>query len=342
MTQPKMSYLYRTLFTHTTVQMMYTKTTPVKISIDPKPCLMKTILTLAVLLSGFCLHAADTIPGPNPLQFTASDYPEIQQKAKAEGKLFFLHFTVAHVEQCKWMDKHTFPDEKLSAYIKDNYLAVEVDIEKPEGAKLQHQFDINQLPTTLIFGTKGELIGGLTGKQTAREMLAVLRSYNTPEHRLLPEKAKGGTVHPVAYRVVDRKISRPRLVPDIPVVSHSANTKVQLVRAQNTSPAVTNPAHRAQYPSIYNRPETVREPKRPEAFYTLQIGVFSGYQNAYREKTNLERYGTQSHLFPVKNANGHTHYRLCAGTFKTKPEAERYQATVTSRYPDSFVKKIEK
>lgn len=323
--------MHLNLFTQTTVQMMCTKTTPVKISIYRKPYLMKTLLTLAVLLPSLCLCAADSITEPNPLQFTASDYQEIQQKAKAEGKLFFLHFTAAHVEQCQWMEKYTFSNEKLATYIADNYLAVAVDIEQPEGARLQHQFEINQLPTTLIFSTKGELVGGLTGKQTANEMLATLRNYDTPEHRIMPAKARGGTARPVAYKAVDRKIYRPRLIPD--VVSSSAPEYARQQSGQVQS--------REQYPSIYTRPEP-HKMDRPESSFALQVGVFSNYQNAYREKSNLERYGAQGHVFPVKGSNNRTVYRLCAVNFKTRTEAEQYQKTVAPRYPDSFVKEIEK
>lgn len=310
---------------------MCTKTTPVKISIYRKPYLMKTLLTLAVLLPGLCLSAADSVakPEPSPLQFTASDYQEIPQRAKAEGKLFFLHFTAAHVEQCQWMDKYTFSNEKLAAYIAENYLAVAVDIEQPEGARLQHQFEINQLPTTLIFNTEGAFIGGLTGKQTANEMLATLRSYDTPEHRIMPAKARGGNVRPVAYKAVDRKISRPRLIPDVVSGSAPDYARQQSGQAQSTE----------QYPSIYNRPKP-HATDRPESSFALQVGVFSNYQNAYREKGNLERYGAPGHVFPVKGADGHIVYRLCAIDFKTRAEAEQYQKTVSARYPDSFVKEM--
>jgi len=300
---------------------------------------MKTLLTLAVLLPSFCLSAADSIAEPNPLQFTASDYQEIQQKAKAEGKLFFLHFTAAHVEQCQWMNQYTFSNEQLAAYIEGNYLAAEVDIEQPEGARLQHQFEINQLPTTLIFSTKGELIGGLTGKQTANEMLATLRNYDTPEHRIMPAKAKGGHARPASYKAVDRKISRPRLIPDvvsgsIPDYAHQQSNPAQ-PPAQAVRP-VSEP-----YPSIYKHPQTAYKVEKPKSSFALQVGVFSSHQNAYREKGNLERYGAQGHVFLVKGSNGRTVYRLCAINFKTRAEAEQYQKTVAARYPDSFIKKME-
>jgi cell division septation protein DedD len=320
---------------------MCTKTTPVKISFYRKPYLMKTLLTLAVLLPSLCLCAADTIAEPNPLQFTASDYQVIQQKAKAEGKLFFLHFTAAHVEQCQWMNQYTFSNEQLAAYIEGNYLAAEVDIELPEGARLQHQFEINQLPTTLIFNTKGELIRGLTGKQTANEMLATLRNYDTPEHRIMPAKARGGNVRPAAYRDVDRKISRPRLIPDVvsgsaPNYSHQQSGQIQ------PSAQAVRPAHSEPYPSIYKRPQAAYKVTPPKSSFALQVGVFSNYQNAYREKGNLERFGATGHVFPVKGSNGRTVYRLCAVDFNTRAEAEQYQKTVAARYPDSFVKEIEK
>ncbi|MEQ8704359.1 MAG: SPOR domain-containing protein [Phaeodactylibacter sp.] len=319
---------------------MCTKTPPVEVIRHRKPFnTIQSLLLLTALLPSVCLFAATTTSEPHPFQFTESDYQEVQRIAKAEGKLFFLHFTADHVEQCVWMEKHTFSNQRLSAYINSNYLAAEVDIEKPEGAKLQHQFEINQLPTTLIFSTEGELIGGLTGKQTADEMIASLRNYDTPEYRIMPAKTKGGIARPVAYRAVKHKVSRPRLVPDVSPVAHQGYYPQQVERPK---PAAAVTAHREQYPSIYNRPQKVQHSSLPQAFYSVQVGVFSSHQNAFKEKANLARYGTEGHLLPFKGSDGHTKYRLCAGTFNSKAEAEIYQKQVTPRYPDSFVKRVQK
>lgn len=316
-----------------------TKTTPVEVIRHQKPFnLMKHLRPLAMLLLAVFLCAAGMPPDPSPLQFTESDYQEVQQKAKTEGKLYLLHFAAEHVESCTWMDEHTFTDQQLSAYLSRSYLSAKINIEKPEGAKLQHQFRINLLPTTLIFSTKGELVGELKGKQTADEMIAALRGYDTPEHRTPPAKVKGGVARPVAYRTVKRKVFRPRLVPDV-LVTHRPGGYHQPAQPAT---ATASPRHQEQYPSIYTRPEHVQKPSQPTAFYSIQVGVFSNYQNAYRAKSNLERYGNEGHLLPSKGSNGRAMYRLCAGTFSNKTEAVHYQRKIAPRYPDSFVKRVQK
>ncbi|MBV6652255.1 MAG: SPOR domain-containing protein [Mameliella sp.] len=301
---------------------------------------MKTLLTLAVLLPSFCLIAADSFTEPNPLPFTASDFMEVQEKAKVEGKLYFLHFTAAHVDQCKWMEANTFSNEKLTSYIERTYLGAEVDIETPDGARLQHQFDVNQLPTTLFFSTKGELLGGLTGQQTADNMLFALRRYDTPEHRIMPSKAKGGVARPVAYKAVDRKISRPRLIPDVSDILKQ-NPYKPLEQTKKPQAVATEKPYKNQYTSIYNRPQSTQASNRPQAYYSVQLGVFSNHQNAYKEKAKLERYGTSGHLIHVKTKNG-VKYRLCTGAFISKADAGLHQKKMVARYPDSFVKWVQK
>jgi thioredoxin-related protein len=298
---------------------------------------MKTLLTVAVLLPAISLYATDSLIGPSPLQFSESDYQEIQQKAKAEGKLFFLHFTADHVDNCEWMNEHTFTNKQLTNYLSRSYLAAEVDIEKPEGARLQYQFEINLLPTTLVFSSKAELIGAIEGKQTAKEMIAALRVYDTPEYRIMPAKVKGGIVRPAAYRAVRHKVSRPRLIPDASALANQNHYQPQMEAVQSVTPTTDQ----EQYPSIYKRPQKVQRPSRPTAFYAVQVGVFSNHQNAFREKVNLERYGTTGHLLPIKSADGRTKYRLCAGTFNEKSDAQLHQNKLSSRYPDSFIKWIQ-
>lgn len=303
----------------------------------------------ALLLATFFISAAAqaTLPEYPPVGFTDSSFEEAQQQAEREGKLFFLQFTAEKVATCDWMERHTFADASLADYIADAYLAVRVDVMKPEGAKLQHKYSVNQLPTTLIFSSRGALLDRLEGKQKANDLLAALKAYDTPEHRVEPEYTKGGRAIAVAQRQAYRaqrpvygKVSRPRLVPDVdPVPSGKANPPYG---SSANKPRYNSGQWEQQYTSIYTAPAAAEEPA-PHAFFSVQVGAFSKFQNAEAAKRYLERrHRLNGHIIYMQSDNGRKRFRLCAGEFGTREEADQRQKLLATDYPDSFVKWVEK
>lgn len=303
----------------------------------------------ALLLATFLVSAAAqaTLPVYPPVGFTDSSFQEAQQQAEREGKLFFLQFTAEKVATCNWMERHTFADASLAGYIADAYLAVRIDVMKPEGAKLQHKYSVNQLPTTLIFSSGGELLDRLEGKQRANDLLAALKAYDTPEYRAEPEYTKGGQAIAVAqrqgaaaHRAHYGKVSRPRLVPDVdPLPSGKANTSYGV---SANKPRYNSGGWEQQYTSIYTAPAAAEEPA-PHAFFSVQVGVFSKFQNAEAAKRYLERrHRLNGHIIYLQPDDGRKRFRLCAGEFSTREEADQRQQLLASDYPDSFVKWIKK
>ncbi len=330
--------------TQTVVKMICTKTTPVKTYYRKRYYLMKPVLLLATLFISGAAQAA--VPEDPPVGFTDSSFQEVQQQAEREGKLFFLQFTADKVATCSWMERHTFADASLTDYIADAYLAVRIDVMKPEGAKLQHKYNVNQLPTTLIFSSKGTLLGRLEGKQKADVFLTALKEYDSPENRAQPERTKGGRAIAVAqhhgstgHRTLYGKVSRPRLVPDVnPVPPGEAS---QAYATPTDKPRYDAGRWEQQYTSIYTAPETVEE-SAPSAFYSVQVGVFSKYQNAEAAKRYLERrHRLNGHIIYLRPDDGSKKFRLCAGEFNSREAAAQRQQLLRTDYPDSFVKWVD-
>ena len=53
------------------------------------------------------------------------------------------------------MDNSTFVDSELAAYMNDNVIAKRIDIQDFDGFRWSQQYDVDALPTMLIFNRDG-------------------------------------------------------------------------------------------------------------------------------------------------------------------------------------------
>ncbi|MEM1323484.1 MAG: thioredoxin family protein [Bacteroidota bacterium] len=107
----------------------------------------------------------------------------LKQSALAEGKLFFMIFGAKWCLPCKVMEKTTFQDTELKAYIAEHYLSLKVDVDDFDGYNLKQIYQVKALPTLLIFNSQGEVLERLEASMSATTLMEQLQKYNLPEHR---------------------------------------------------------------------------------------------------------------------------------------------------------------
>lgn len=109
--------------------------------------------------------------------FNDMTYDEVVAQAKKEKKPFYIDFTATWCLPCKMMDETVFQDMLVQQYTKENYLAVQLDMEDFDALILKSEYKITSLPTILFFNYKGKLIGRSEGLQTGTNFLKVLQQY---------------------------------------------------------------------------------------------------------------------------------------------------------------------
>jgi thioredoxin-related protein len=81
------------------------------------------------------------------IDFYKGTYKQALAKGKAENKNLFLYFTATWCGPCKYMQQYIFPDTTLSIYIKQNYIALKLDIDTEEGKLIYYKSHQPKAPT---------------------------------------------------------------------------------------------------------------------------------------------------------------------------------------------------
>ncbi len=138
------------------------------------------LIFLLSMLFASTIMATETNPviDSKTVNFYNGDFNSAQSKAGNEGKLFFLDFYANWCMPCKWMDQTTFSDSRVAKLMNANYVAIKMDIDQVEGFELKNKYEVQYLPTMLIFNSEGKLIDRIEETMPANRLLSILESHN--------------------------------------------------------------------------------------------------------------------------------------------------------------------
>ncbi len=142
---------------------------------------MRSIIYL--LLASLLFMSAKN-PTSEGIEFFQGSFTSAKLKASQEGRLFFLDFTASWCTPCRWMEETTFTDPTLASYVKENYVALQVDIDDFDGFALKQEYNIQILPSLLVFNSSGELLGQYEESLSPSRMLEILKQYDQPHNRI--------------------------------------------------------------------------------------------------------------------------------------------------------------
>lgn len=256
--------------------------------------------TYALFLIAFCLSANISF---GQINFQAGNLERLQARASMEDKLLFVHFTASWCMPCQWMEKNTFQDEKLARFLKLRYLPVRIDIDTPAGYRQKEKYRISLLPTILIIDGRGLVIGRFEESMPPDRLYQFLKQSYEQKTGTAP-----ATVVLEAPPRPKQLISRPALVPEIPVARPSVS------------------AH-TEYASLPTAPAEAEAP--PSAVvkknYGIQVAVFENYDNAIQHMDELKRRFRQPvNIFVSQQTGKQKLYRILIGVFDTTGSAGDY------------------
>lgn len=153
---------------------------------------MKTLryTTLALLVVGmtsFC-YTANPVEDVQESPVNWYTITEAQELVKEAPKDVFVEFTAKWCGWCKVMDKETFSDKTVAAYINENFYAIRMNFDSPEkfdfkGEKFTpkefaKKFNITGLPTVLFASSDFNLVLPVEGYQKPKQFMSKLKRFN--------------------------------------------------------------------------------------------------------------------------------------------------------------------
>ena len=151
-----------------------------------------TIVTLALMatpiFSSASPSAAQTGGG---IQWMS--YDEGRERGEAENKKVFLVFNADWCRYCLQMEKETFQNPTVIAYVNRNFVPIRVNSDRDE--KIAAEYSVRGLPSTWFISETGDRIGNRPGYIPTEEMLSILKyigsdSYRTMSFKAFVEKGK--------------------------------------------------------------------------------------------------------------------------------------------------------
>ena len=137
---------------------------------------MKKILFTLLLVLGISA-AADA-----QVRFLDSSTDAVRKEAIAQDKLVFIDLYATWCGPCKAMERDVFSKKEVGDFMDEYFVAAKYDIDKPTGKALAGKHGVRSIPTYLVFNTKGDLLGKITGSMPAEEFTACLL-YTSPSPR---------------------------------------------------------------------------------------------------------------------------------------------------------------
>ena len=143
----------------------------------------RTTLALALALSmtlcsGLTLADAARAAGGG-IQWLS--YEEGRLQGETENKKVFLVFNADWCRYCLKMEKETFQNPTVIAYINRNFVPVSVNSDKEQA--IAEKYNVRGLPSTWFIAENGDRIGNRPGYIPADEMLRILKYIGSDSYQ---------------------------------------------------------------------------------------------------------------------------------------------------------------
>lgn len=127
-------------------------------------------LIFAVLLV-FTIGAAQA-----QVRFENKSTDALRTMAEKSKKLVFIDLYASWCPPCRMMERDVFSRKDVGEFMEARFVAAKYDVDKSTGADLMKRYGSGSIPLYLIFDTKGELLGRISGAAPAAEFMDNIRT----------------------------------------------------------------------------------------------------------------------------------------------------------------------
>ncbi|WMX15174.1 MULTISPECIES: thioredoxin domain-containing protein [unclassified Aureispira] len=283
---------------------------------------MKKILLALAITPLFVLIAAFK-PTSTIVQFESANWESSKSRAIAEGKLYFVDFDASYCATCRNMDESTYMSERLANYISKNVVAVRVDVQDFDGVMWSQQYEVEALPTMLIFNEQGELVKRLVGYKNADDLLEEFSQLRTVKPAPVPPVNTAPKPAPIA---ADKPMSKTN--------SPTNPTQIGTITTNNYPNQAEKPVSSGL--GLYE----VAVRKQESRGYGVQVGVFSTYETVLAQASTFKRKYSKKTLIHIDEYNGSIVYKLVLGAFNSKRDAAYFRNDLRRDNIDGLVKDL--
>jgi len=270
------------------------------------------------------------------VKFAQAEWETSKTRAMSEGKLYFVDFDASYCATCRNMDESTYMDNRLADYISQNVVALRVDVQDFDGVMWSQQYDVEALPTMLIFDAEGKLVKRLVGYKSADDLM---KEFDLVKYSSVPSPT------PTQPTITPQPIA-----PDKPMVSsHSTYVPTTTTKTVSAPTRGTTASSSGSFQAgdFIGAPQPtglglyeVAVRKQSSKGFGVQVGVFSTYEGVLEEASKFKRKYTKKTVIHIDEHSGSTVYKLILGVFDSRREAAFFRNDLRRDNTDGLIKDL--
>ncbi|TVR80367.1 MAG: hypothetical protein EA409_08020 [Saprospirales bacterium] len=230
-----------------------------------------------------------------------------QEAAEREVNML-VHFTASWSNPCSKMFGKTYRNEHIRQILMEELVFTLVDIDDFDGYVLAQHYNIQNLPTLVLFTPDGRVLRSQRGFMNEEELAEFLNMEIDWEGEILASSKEN----------------------ESPGLMERINDSPENSQQESKTSPETEIEISSSTPSI-----------SAKDFYSIQLGAFSQKSNAEQMINNFDKAIADKLLvLSEENASG-KRYLLLGGKFQSRIEAERFLTTLRNQGKDGFIKKID-